>query len=116
MKKQILISLGIFMGFVTACIFLLVSTTPDRVGPIGVTTFFFLVFGAFFVLIDLVWRLATTTQRQPRYNLYFIAVLAGLPTVLLALQSLQQLQIRDVLIVILLAAVVIFYISKRQQA
>jgi len=114
MKKQITLSSSILLGFIVAAIFMLLSTSPDRVGPLGVTIFFFLIFGMFFVIFDLAWRIVTRTRRQPKYNLYFISVLAGLPTMLLALQSLQQLQIKDVGIVILLAAVIIFYLSKRQ--
>ena len=115
MKKQILISLGALLGFIFAGLFMVFSTNPDRVGPIGVTIFFFIVFGGFFVIFDLAWRIATRTRRQPRYNLYFISVLAGLPTMLLALQTLQQLQLRDVGVVIILASLIIFYLSKRQQ-
>jgi uncharacterized protein YjeT (DUF2065 family) len=103
------------IGLLFAAGFMLFTTNPDRVGPVGVTIFFFILFGIFFTVFDYIWRITTKTQRQPRYNLYFIAVLAMLPTMLLALQSLSQLQIRDVGIVILLASIIIFYISKRRQ-
>ena len=94
---------------------MLFSTTPDRVGPVGITVFFFLIFLGFFVVFDLIWRYASRGSRQPMYSLYLIAVLAGIPTLLIGLQSLNQLQVRDVVVVVILALILIFYLSKRKQ-
>ncbi len=115
MKKQVVVSTLILTFVFSGLGFMVLSTNPDAIGPTGITVFFFLIFIGFFVLFDLVWRVATHSRRQPKYNLYIMALIAGIPTMLLALQSLNQLQIRDVLVVVVLAATLIFYLAKRQQ-
>lgn len=96
---------------------LLLSTTPERAGPRGVTVFFIALYVLGYLLIELYLEIRAYYKKQSvqysaqRFTL--IALLAGIPPMLLALQSLNQLQLRDAFIVAVLIAMVLFYWKKR---
>lgn len=94
--------------------FMLYGTNPDRVGPTGITLFFLLIFVFNYALIDLLWRFFKAKNYiRSAYSMSLIAILAGVPTLLLGLQSLGQLQNRDLVLVIVLVVIVIFYWGRK---
>jgi len=95
---------------------ILVSTSPGRVGPQGVTLFFGVFYTwSFFSFALLSGLLAPKRLKSLKQSSHFfmIASLAAVPTFVLALQSLGQLALRDVFIVLSLALLIIFYWTKR---
>ena len=110
-----------FIGllFVSVVIGVIVlSTNPDRIGPVGVTVFFFLIYLWFFALLELVSSLIKYKRRKdgpvnPSVTFVFTATLAGIPPMLLALNSIGQLGARDIIFVTILLLVIMFYWSRR---
>jgi len=117
---------------VLAIIFLLLilnSTNPLDGGPVVILLVFILLYivcaGLFFVLLNSGLRMASKlwarrksiNAREWRIGVrraYYIAsVLAFGPVLLLAMQSVGQLQFRDVLLVFVLLSLAIFYVIKR---
>lgn len=117
--------------FALVALMLLMNTTdPISAGPGGILVVFLLVYvfwaGMFFTILHLglglVSRLIirhrkTVTVRSIQLSIrkaYYIAsALAFVPVLLLAMNSLGQLQIRDVALVSIFMFLVIFYIVKR---
>lgn len=130
--QHVLKTLGYLVPFFAlAGLMLLMNTTdPVSAGPGGILVVFLLVYifwaGLFFTALHLglglVSRLIikyrkTVTVRSVQISLrkaYYIAsALAFVPVLLLAMNSLGQLQVRDVALVSILMFLVIFYIIKR---
>ena len=122
----------IYIMPVLAIIFLLLilnSTNPLDGGPVVILLVFILLYivcaGLFFVLLNSGLRMASKlwarrksiNAREWRIGVrraYYIAsVLAFGPVLLLAMQSVGQLQLRDVLLVFVLLSLAIFYVIKR---
>lgn len=103
-----------------ATLFVLNSTTPDRVGPQGITLFFGLLYIFFSLSLNLVSvsviRITKRKRWQHLWRPVYSFVYGFIPTTALALQSLDQLILRDVLIFFGLALLIAFYITKRSQA
>lgn len=105
------------------------STNPLDGGPVVILIIFILLYiicaGMFFILLNSGVRIASRlwarrksiNAREWRIGVrraYYIAsVLAFGPVLLLAMQSVGQLQFRDVLLVIVLLILAIFYVIKR---
>ena len=51
MKKQILISLVVLTVVTGGLVYMVVATNPDQVGPVGITSFFALLYIGFFILL-----------------------------------------------------------------
>lgn len=113
-----------------ALLLVMVSTDPISVGPGGVLVVFLLVYifwaGLFFTLIHLGVGVAsrliikhrkTVTVRSMQIGVrkaYYIAsALAFAPVLFMAMNSLSQLQFRDIALVTVFLSLIIFYIVKR---
>lgn len=124
--------LGYLIPFFALTALLLISTLTDpvSVGPGGILIVFLLVYifwaGLFFTVLhlglDVLSRLIikyrrTVTVRSLQVSVrkaYYIAsALAFAPVLFLAMNSLGQLQIRDVGLVLVFMLLIIFYIVKR---
>lgn len=117
--------------FALVALMLLMNTTdPISAGPGGILVVFLLVYifwaGLFFTILHLGlgvvsrliirYRKAVTVrsvQLSIRKAYYIASALAFVPVLLLAMNSLGQLQIRDVALVSIFMFLVIFYIVKR---
>ncbi len=117
--------------FALVMLLLLVNLTdPVSAGPGGILLVFLLIYvfwaGLFFTLLHLGVRVAsrliikyrrTVTVRSLQLGVrkaYYIAsALAFVPVLFLAMNSLGQLQIRDVGLVLVFMILIIFYITKR---
>lgn len=118
-------------AFALAALMLLMNTTdPISAGPGGILAVFLLIYifwaGLFFTILHLgvgvLSRLIiryrkTVTVRSVQLSIrkaYYIAsALAFVPVLLLAMNSLGQLQVRDIALVSIFMFLVIFYIVKR---
>ena len=113
---------------VLAIFLLMVQTSPQTIGPAGILLVFLLLY-VFFAssLFLILWAGESVlrrlfgderTARLPKWQLevkraYYVAsVIAFVPVALLAMQSLGQLQLRDVVLVTILAALVSFYVLR----
>lgn len=105
----LLVSVGFVMGL----------STPDSLGPVGITTWFIVLFTALSLLLASVFlKLATSLHRgQKRHSVAMAlrrSILVSLFSVsLLALSSLHQLSVVDIVLVILLVVGVEFYFFRR---
>ena len=105
-------------------------SNPVDIGPAGILLVFILIYllfaSSFFILLHfgvgvvshLVAKTKTIDHRHWQIGVqraYYIAsALAFAPVILLAMQSVGQLQLRDVILVTILEALAIFYIVKRR--
>ncbi len=119
--SPVLCAIGLFLLFQL--------TNPLSVGPVGILAVFFLLYlffaSCFFILLHagigvvaaLINRQKAIEQRPWRIGVrraYYVAsILAFIPVLTLAMNSLGQLQIRDILLVITLTLVAVFYVIKR---
>lgn len=99
-------------------LFITNSTTPDRIGPQGITIFFTVLYFIFSLLINITFLLFAKLARSKSYNSISwspqVAFIYGfIPTTAIALQSLEQLILRDALIFLGLAILGAFYIGRR---
>lgn len=104
-------------------------TDPLSAGPGGMLAVFFLVYvlfaSTFFIILHGGLRVITTAvnryrtvnlrkwQIGVRKSYYVASVLAFGPVLLLAMQSVGQLQLRDVILMIVFLMIAIFYVIKR---
>jgi len=111
-STQLLVILG--STAMAGIIFMVYSTTPERAGITGVAAIFILIYLVSFVIFELVLRaLKVRKQEESSTNLYVSAIMAFLFPMVLALQTLGQLHIRDIAIVLFLIAVMLFYWSRK---
>lgn len=106
------------------------STNPATVGPLGILTVFVLLYifwaSIFFIFLHISfkvierveWITATLGGKHPpkfkhQKAYYAASILAFIPVLLLAMQSVNQLTLRDIGLVILFVALAIFYVIKR---
>lgn len=114
----------------SAILLITAATDPISVGPGGILAIFLLVYifwaGLFFTTIHLGIGLASrliikrqkavtvrSMQIGVRKAYYIASALAFMPVLFLAMNSLGQLQLRDVVLVVVFMILVIFYIVKR---
>lgn len=100
--KALLICVGLLVVF-------LVSTRPSSLSPIFLIVPFLLVFIILFLgfLSIFKWR-----KVQGSRSLWLPLLLAALPTILLAMQSLGQLSLRDIITILFIFIVVYAYVSR----
>ena len=114
---------------VVALFALFQSTDPISIGPGGILVVFILLYLFFvsclFILLHfgtsifgrILLSRKTVEQRQwhigVQKSYYIASIIAFAPVCFLAMQSIGQLQIRDITLVLLLTAVAIFYVVKR---
>lgn len=131
MTRKTLISIYTLPLLVTVILYLLLSAvSPTDAGPGGILIVFILVYVFFtsllFTLLHLglrslnsflsqkkQGRLSTLTPLSVRRSYYMASVLAFGPVLLLALNSVRQLRVQDVVLVVLFLILAIFYIAKR---
>jgi hypothetical protein len=121
---------GLMPFFCIGALFVLFNiSNPVDIGPAGILIVFILIYlfcaSSFFVFlhfgVGLLSRFVSSRksidhrhwQIGVRRAYYIASALAFAPVVLLAMQSVGQLQIRDVLLVTILEILAIFYIVKR---
>ena len=120
------------LWFAAFLLLLLTMLTPSTAGAGGILLVFFAIYlviaSTIFVTLHLgaglVWqwvsrRKNTMTKRsfslEVRKAYYIASIVAFGPVLLLALRSVRQLGIVDILLVVLLLMIVIFYIMKREK-
>lgn len=100
------------------CFLALIATNPSSVGPIGVTIWFLLLFAALSSLAALVSYLVANSitkneaSKSAAWRRGFF--IGGYITILLALSSLQQLNLRDGILLALLLLLAEFYMVMRK--
>lgn len=103
-------------------------TAPETIGPLGILLTFIVIYTLCFTVIFATWKALynlhkffrpskTTITGKTNFLRnrigYISAVLAFMPLFLISLNSIGQLQIRDVFLIILIEVLAIFYIVKR---
>lgn len=111
-------------GLVVALLISMIVTSPASLGPTGVTVWFlgfWLVISSCiaFAKYELVMRFGKEITKLNHHKMVTTsmrhgALLGGLCTILLALSSLQQLDIRDVGLVLVFGVLVEFYVRTRR--
>lgn len=121
MRQKLYIS-GL-ISFTAACAAVaglaLVSTNPSQIGPFGVTVWFLIVFAAIsgacslgFFLVKV--RLVEASENEKLNTSVRQGMIVGCAvTALLALRSLRQLSLRDVILILILSAIAEFYLRTR---
>ena len=109
---------------VSSCVlaYLIVSTNPKQLGPVGVTIWFLAFFVALLSLVSLVtfsWRIRKTSQRDRaiyhwKESLRFGLLVSFCGSVLLGLMSLKSLTIRDMILFILTVVLIELYFRTRK--
>ncbi len=101
--------MGVFVAASIGGYLLLVTTTPKEVGPVGVTSLFILFFIVGMSTLTLVKMLVV---RSTIVTVEGLVGLALVPTLLLALGSLRQLNLLDVVLVVVFSGLVNFYVKR----
>ncbi len=123
-KKQQ--SIGIILSGIGAFI-LLVSLmnafSPDQFVPIGALTIFLLIYVVCFALSFVVYSLFAglfsmlITKRlvtSDSYRVYFyLAIISMAPVVMLAIQSIRDITVAEISLIMLFCILICFYISRR---
>ena len=114
----------ICIGLVMSLILTMVVTNPTKLGPTGVTiwfVWFWVVLSACLSLLnyELVMRFGKETTRVAPHNVRISSLrhgmlAGGVLATILALSSLQQLDTRDIGLIIVFAALVEFYMRTRR--
>lgn len=106
------------------------TTNPGLVGPLGILLVFVLLYlfwaSIFFAILHIgfaifkktnLFRIFMTKREDHPFNwrlsYYVASIIAFAPVLLLAMQSVNQLSIRDVLLVLLFSGLAIFYVTRR---
>ncbi len=105
--KNITILAVLYMGLLT----FLFLTNPNKLAVGWLILPFILLFSALFITILLILRTSQLSSRVRR-PLILTALLAGVPTLILLLDSVNQLSLKDVLIIAVLGVLALFYFSK----
>lgn len=126
----------IYLGYISPLLFLGIIlyvwqiTNPTSIGPIGILGIFLLLYlfwaSLFFVIVHLVMTFlhripilqhvssAPKSAKNRGYVAYYTAsILAFAPVLILAMQSVDQLTWRDIMLVIVFVGLAIFYVLKR---
>ena len=85
------------------------QTTPEDTGPLGITAMFVLIYVAVLTTLTLV---KMTILRTTKVTLERLVGLALIPTIILAMRSLRQLTVVDIVLIIIFAILVNFYLKK----
>ena len=100
----------VVLGVTLLAMYVIVSTnTPQSAGPLGVTSFLLLFFVAILSTITLVKMLLKRTSKVSLQGLIGVALI---PTIIIGLNSLRQLSVVDIVLIVLFAALINLYIKK----
>jgi len=123
-KKQQ--SIGIILSGIGAFILLISlmnAFSPDQFVPIGALTIFLLIYVVCFTLSFVVYSLFAglfsmlITKRlvtSDSYRVYFyLAIISMAPVVMLAIQSIRDITIAEISLIMLFCILICFYISRR---
>lgn len=123
-KKQQ--SIGIILSGIGAFILLISlmnAFSPDQFVPIGALTIFLLIYVVCFALSFVVYSLFAglfsmlITKRlvtSDSYRVYFyLAIISMAPVVMLAIQSIRDITIAEISLIMLFCILICFYISRR---
>jgi len=88
-------------------------TTPQRLGPGGVTVFFVVIYLLSLGLLELIRGL--TSRAGLLEGFWLKAYYAALPVALLGLSSLRQLMVVDIVVIIILTLVITLYHKRRAE-
>lgn len=106
-------------------VFLWSVTNPSDIGPAGIFAVFVIMYlfwlGIIFILlrgvtygIKKIYKRSASPRQFNFKKVYYIAtIVAFIPVLILAMQSVGQLELRDVLLVILFAFLAVLYVMKR---
>lgn len=121
-----LIRVGVYLLPVlalAALFFLLNNISPVDAGPLGIFAVFALLYlfwlGIFFTLLHGGIRLLSRFHKtkigtMSATKAYYIAsIVAFMPVMLLGMQSVGQLEVRDVILVVIFASLAIFFVFKK---
>ena len=108
MFKSIYRLILLLLSFVLLSVF--ISYSPEDIGFGGVLVVFVLMYFWFFSLFAVIFELFKID-----FNNILLVVLAFLPTSVIALTSLDQLSGRDMLLLISLQAIAVFYWVRRRK-
>lgn len=103
----------------TLIVLLLNLFNPIQIGPNGILVFFVLVYLLIFLIVLSVLRVVQGVIKKYRQStqklVYLAAVVSFAPVMLMALSSINQLQVLDVALVFVLEVLAIFYVSRRMR-
>lgn len=111
-------------------LYILNSTNPGTIGPLGILFVFILLYlfwaSLFFIILHLIFAFfrksslfrifMSRRENKPfnwRLSYYVASIIAFMPVLLLAMQSVNQLTVRDVLLVLGFTGLAIFYVIRR---
>jgi hypothetical protein len=99
----------------------LVASNPANLGPVGVTLWFLALWGSLAGIVALLAYVAKSRFFSDELQAARLAgslrqglLVGGVVTIVLALASLRQLSLRDGILIVILAALVEFYLRTRQ--
>jgi hypothetical protein len=121
---------GLLVVVVGSLFYIWNITNPATVSPVGILVVFVLLYlfwlSLFFVILHTCFILLQKTawlkylpkQRQAkpvkeRLAYYVASILAFMPVLILAMQSVNQLTLRDIMLVLLFISLAVFYVVKR---
>lgn len=113
---SLLLGAGLCLG--VSIVAMLNVFNPTDVGPNGLLVFFALVYGLCLVITISLLKMYRLLFRRKFHSiklLYLASVIAFAPVMLLALNTLNQLEPMDVTLVIIFELLSIFYIARRMQ-
>lgn len=105
----------LFAGAVAGVVVLMNNYTPLEIGPNGILFFFLLLYILFFLVsVALLSGLAKVLKRAApgRKLVYLASALSFAPVLLLALSTISQLQVQDIVLVVIFELLAIFYVSR----
>jgi uncharacterized membrane protein YccC len=111
MSKHKLRRLGVVIGLYVALVLMLFTTSPSKLPIILLIVPFLLMFLVVFISVRLVLQRFFPRLERAR-QLLIAGCLAGLPSFLLILSSINQLTWRDAFLVIFLVVFLLFYASR----
>lgn len=100
---------GVLLATTLAIYVLITSSTPNDVGPLGITALFVLIFVAVITMLTLV---KMVILRSTKVSIEGLVGLALIPTLTLALGSLRQLSAIDIGLIIIFAGLINFYVRR----
>ncbi len=101
--------IGVFLAAVVVLYLIMTTSNPQSAGPLGVTVLIVLMFVAILSTLTLVKMLILRTSKV---SLRGLVGLALIPTIVIGLNSLRQLSLVDVVLIVLFASLVNLYIRK----
>lgn len=102
---------GAIFVTVVALLLMLFATTPERVGPQGVTAFFLIIYLLTLSIIELIYKSAVSKRKY--WPFWLRVFYAAVPVSMIALASLRQLTSVDLVVGLLLIVAVTLYHNQR---